>query len=124
MGTGPFAPFIDLIRYSMIKLISCMALVAVGCGVAGSVLPARAQHWSDDGAARYDSLLPTAGGHVYGRDFGAVPVQGDPYRSPASYTNTAYPDPWQDAQQQQRDCNRGRLIGGILGGGLGYGVPR
>ena len=124
MGTGPFAPFIDLIRYSMIKLISCMALVAVGCGVAGSVLPARAQHWSDDGAARYDSLLPTAGGHVYGREFGAVPVQGDPYRSPASYTNTAYPDPWQDAQQQQRDCNRGRLIGGILGGGLGYMASR
>ena len=30
----------------------------------------------------------------------------------------------QDAYNPQRDCNRGRLIGGLLGGGLGYVASR
>ena len=107
----------------MLRVISCTAL-AMGCVLAGTAHPARAQHWFDAGSARYDAVRPTDGRHVYGDAFGAVPVQGYPYRAPASATNTAYPDPWQQAQQQQRDCNRGRLIGGIVGGGLGYVASR
>ena len=35
------------------------------------------------------------------------------------------PQTWaQDAYNPQRDCNRGRLIGGLLGGGLGYVASR
>ena len=31
---------------------------------------------------------------------------------------------WQQAQQQAQRCQRGRLIGGLLGGGLGYVASR
>lgn len=34
------------------------------------------------------------------------------------------PDPWQQAQQRAQECQRGRLIGGIVGGGLGYVASR
>ena len=66
---------------------------------------------------------------------GVSPVQADPWTQPSQqsdyvyqaspYTsNTTYPSVWQQAQQRQRDCNRGRLIGGIVGGGLGYVASR
>ena len=60
--------------------------------------------------------------YVYQQPYGSVPYQTD---RPSSYSSgSSYPTAWQQAQQRQRDCNRGRLIGGIVGGGLGYVASR
>jgi len=53
-------------------------------------------------------------GHLY------TPRQG---YTPAP-TPVYAPDPWQQAQQRAQECQRGRLIGGIVGGGLGYVASR
>ncbi len=49
------------------------------------------------------------------------------YRSdypPQGYTNPSSADPtWEEAQRVQR-CNIGRLVGGIVGGGVGYAASR
>lgn len=102
----------------MIRLISLAAL-AFGGVLATHALPAQAHHWSGGHANNY--------GNVYGQAPMPVPAYpASPYANTAAspYSNSAYPDPWQQAQQRQRDCNRGRLIGGIVGGGLGYAASR
>ena len=107
----------------MIRFLSHTVLTA-GFVMAGTALPARAQQWFDQGSPRYGAARPMAGSYVYGQAPGAMPIRAYPYEASSPYTNSAFPDPRQQAQQQQRDCNRGRLIGGIVGGGLGYVASR
>jgi hypothetical protein len=92
----------------MNRFVPFSALAICGALLAAA-LPARAQHWS---AAAPVQIYPVA------------PAAPMPYPTtyPGNpYANTAYPDPYQEAQ---RRCNRGRLIGGIVGGGLGYVASR
>lgn len=89
--------------------IVLFSALSIGGVLLSACLPVRAQDWS---AAAPVQIYPVA------------PAAPMPYASPYSanpYSNTAYPDPYQEAQ---RRCNRGRLIGGILGGGLGYVASR
>lgn len=81
-----------------------LSAIAITTSFVTSALPAQAHHWSGS----------------------AAPLQIDPLAQvfDRPYSNTAYQDPWQQSQQREQACNRGRLIGGIVGGGLGYVASR
>ena len=67
-----------------------------------TALPAQAHHWS--------------GGQSYPYEPAPYPYERSPYSNAAG-------DGWMRTQLE-RDCSRGRLIGGIVGGGLGYVASR
>ncbi|EAQ74008.1 MULTISPECIES: glycine zipper 2TM domain-containing protein [unclassified Synechococcus] len=46
-----------------------------------------------------------------------VPSGSSPYGQPA-------PTTWEEAQALQQRCSIGRLVGGVIGGGLGYAASR
>ena len=82
------------------------SLALIGGGILGLALIPLAGR-----AAPYP--VPTAPSPYYRSDY---PPQGYAYRNPG--------DPaWLEAQRVQR-CNIGRLVGGILGGGVGYAASR
>ncbi|MAV10771.1 MAG: hypothetical protein CMN96_04880 [Synechococcus sp. MED850] len=92
--------------------IPSQAVLAVSGAVTSIIIfgmaPALADPWSE---------APRQRDYVY---------QPSPYASSTPYSSGTpyYPSAWQQVQQRQRDCNRGRLIGGIVGGGLGYVASR
>lgn len=51
---------------------------------------------------------------------------GQPYAQPQPYgpAQPPQPSPLLTAEQQAQRCNIGRLVGGLVGGGLGYAVSR
>ena len=111
----------------MVRLTSLKALALASASalsvITGVSTAAHAQHWAP---AQHNAYAPHVyGDHPYGgREMylpGTRPVLG---YSGSPYNNNTNPEPWQQAQQRQRDCNRGRLIGGIVGGGLGYVASR
>lgn len=65
---------------------------------------------------------PWAYGDTYsdGRD---VPLPPPPVAR-APYGQTPYPAQPLSLEQQAQRCNRGRLVGGLMGGGLGYALSR
>jgi hypothetical protein len=53
-----------------------------------------------------------------------APVQA-PYRDYPYQAQTPYaPQTWEEAQALQQRCSVGRLVGGVVGGGLGYAASR
>ena len=85
----------------MIRLSPFSVLVLAGALVT-TALPAQAHRWSR--------------GQSYPYEPAPYPYERSPYNSSAG-------DGWMRTQLE-RDCNRGRLIGGIVGGGLGYVASR
>ena len=85
----------------MIRFSPFSVLVLAGALVT-MALPAQAHHWSS--------------GQSYPYEPAPYPYERSPYNSLAR-------DGWMRTQLE-RDCNRGRLIGGIVGGGLGYVASR
>jgi len=95
-----------------------LSAIAVGGALLAAGLPAQAQPWT---AAVPVQIYPAAPAAAMPY---SNPYSGPQYSNPYSgnpYANTAYPDPWREAQQR---CSRGRLIGGIVGGGIGYVASR
>ena len=111
----------------MVRLTSLKALALASASalsvITGVSTAAHAPHWAP---SQHNAYAPHVyGDHPYGgREMyfpGTRPVLG---YSGSPYNNNTNPEAWQQAQQRQRDCNRGRLIGGIVGGGLGYVASR
>ena len=98
----------------MIRFSSLSVPVLAGALVT-TALPAQAHHWSNGHYNQGPALRPQM-------------VQSYPYE-PAPYPYERSPninsagDGWMQTQLE-RDCRRGRLIGDIVGGGLGYVASR
>ncbi len=71
----------------------------------------------------YQPVRVSPGPAVPVRNWPAAPYQD--YAAPVPYAQVQ-PGPmsWQEAQAQQQRCSIGRLVGGVLGGGIGYAASR
>jgi hypothetical protein len=58
------------------------------------------------------------------RNFPPAPYQDYPNQPFANPRFQQVPTSWEDAQALQRRCSIGRLVGGVVGGGLGYAASR
>ena len=92
-----------------------------------SALAHEATSWSHRPTAHRQSSYPVQGYH-------SLPSSQSREAVHSSYSHSSEPaygmtpveplDPWQQVQQQAEKCQRGRLLGGIVGGGVGYVASR
>lgn len=95
----------------------------------GPVLAHEVSSWRELPKVHQQRPYPNEG-HLYsptshGRE-AAYRTYSHPHSSPSAegVTPVRPLDPWQQAQQQAQKCQRGRLLGGIVGGGVGYVASR
>ena len=93
------------------------APAALAAAVLGLVLAVPAEALA--GSRSWQNQAPVS----LARNFPA-PFQEYPSQRINSAPYQQGPSSWQDAQNLQQRCSIGRLVGGVLGGGLGYAASR
>jgi hypothetical protein len=127
-GPGGFADgipsglFLSLTTMSTMTRRLTLLLAAGACGLSTLLPPAASAQVYNQGYRDYRGYpaVPT-------RNWPPAPYQD--YNSQAPNGTTPFGQPpvprtWEEAQALQQRCSIGRLVGGVLGGGLGYAASR